>query len=305
MPTVSSCHEVFGSRDFDVSLNEQGRQVTRHTRTFQVILNSGGSGADAAAAGAVLAQAPLRSEHPEAPLARAKSLRGRSESDDDKKWFVDVEYDTDTPSQDEHDQEHPDNPLDEPWEVDFDFEQFGKPLDRDADGNAVTNSADEPFDPAPEVDDGRLVLRITRNEAEYPTATALAYKNKVNSDTFYGAPAGYVKAKPIRGTRQTKRLQDGQLLSYYRVSYEFHFRGSDEEDWDAHLLDQGYRELVDMGGAIGQVYLNITDRDDMPLNQPTLLDGAGAKLPHGGTPVFRDFKAYKRLAFSALNVGGS
>lgn len=302
MPTITSCAETFGSRDWEETLNSQGVPVLSHTRTFRVVLSSGGAGADAAVANhPSLPQ--IRDTHPQNPSARAKSRRGRSDANDDKVWLVDIEYDTDTNSQDEQDQQRPENPLDEPWDYDWSFEQFSRPLDKDFDGKAVVNSADEPFDPLPEVDDCRMVLRLTRNEAEYPRALALEYANAVNDDEFLGVSAGYVKAKPVSGAHQWKKLSDGTLFGYWRLTYEFHFRDpSSDEDWDLHLLDQGYREIQDFGGAIGELYLNIWDAEDMPLNKPSLLDGDGGALPVGGAAKYRDFKAYKRKPFSAFNI---
>lgn len=302
MPTISSYGETFGSRDAQISLNDKGVAVTRHTRIFKAVLDSGGQGADAAVAGHASLVTPLRSSHPYAPWARVNSIRLRAESNDGKIWIVDVEYDTDTKSEDEQEQEEPDNPLNEQPDVEWDSDQFSKPLNKDLDGKAVTNSADEPFDPLPEVDDARNVLRVTRNEAANPVFLAQSYANAVNSDTFLGAGAGYVKAKPVRAVRQTKRLKDGFLQVYWRCSYEFHFKDpTGDETWDLELLDQGYRTLGDSGDGVER-YSQVLDSADLPLAKPVLLDGSGGELASGAEPKFRNFKAYRRKSFAAFNL---
>lgn len=303
MPTVTTYNETFGSRDAEISLNDKGVPVARHTRSFKAVLSDGGSGADAAVAGRAAIETPLRSSHPYAPWARANSIRLRADSNDDRIWMVDVEYDTDTKSDEEQEQEEPDNPLDEQPDVEWDSDQFTKPLNKDIEGNSVTNSSDEPFDPLPEVDDSRNVLRVTRNEVANPIFLAQSYANAINSDTFLGAPAGYVKAKPVRASRQTKRLKDGTLQVYWKCSYEFHFKDpTGDETWDLELLDQGYRTIFDEGGDVGEIYLGITDSNDLPISKPVLLNGSGGALSHGAQPVFRSFKAYHRKSFAAFNL---
>lgn len=284
MPNVLSCNEMFGTRDFTFEVN--GATVSANlVRRFKVVLDSGGPGADVAASNAN-GLPFLRDPHPYDPFARCKSVRGQSEANDDKIWVVEATYTYDT--QDESQQ--PENPLDEPPQVAWGFQQFQKVLQKDINGKALLNTADEQFDPLPEVDDSRLVLSYQRNEAYFPVALAREYQDAVNSDAFLGAPAGTVKCQNINATRQFRND-----VYFWAVSYEFHFR-SDDDDWELHILNQGYRTTLDDSYSI------VSDQEGRPMNQPVLLDIDGQELTEGADPIFLDYKAYREKPFSAFNI---
>lgn len=289
MPNLVSCNETFGSREANREVASGGRVVDTFVRRFRIVLDGGGYGADVVASSAP--QLPLvREPHPLAPFARAKSVKCSPESPDDKIWIAEINYSSDV----QEESQQPENPLDEPPQKGWSFAQFTRPVSKDINGNAIVNAAKELFDPAPERDDSRLVFRYQRNQPSFPHLLANQYQDAVNSDQFLGFRAGYVKCQNISADYQFKND-----VYYWSVSYEFHFRSDDEDedDWQLHVLNQGYRELN------GLTYSVIRDAEGLPLNQPALLDANGQQLDADwDDPVFLDFDIYRNLPFSVFNI---
>lgn len=286
MPNVLSCTEMFGSRSASMSVSGATSTIEL-TRAFKIILDSGGEGAEVAALtapGLPVARQP----HPYFFPARLKSLQLQPEGNDHKIWIADAAYGTDTESQ----EERPDNPLDEPPELEWGFQQFQRVADKDNNGKPIINKANEQFDPLPEIDDSRLVLTYSRNEPTFPVSLAIQYRDAVNSDTWNGVPEGKVKCQNI-GARRMHRATEGGTFYYWNVNYEFHFR---PDDWDLHILNQGYRLNTD------GTYSSATDEEGRALNQPVLLDIDGQELTTGATPIFLDFEVYRKLPFAGFNI---
>lgn len=286
MPNVVSCTEHYGNRSASLSVSDATVTV-EYVRHFKIILDNGGPGADVAASSAASLPA-ARQSHPYYWPARVKSISINPEGDDDKIWLATVNYATDVPDE----SEHPENPLDAPPEIAWSFQQFQRVADKDTDGEPIINKANEQFDPLPEVDDSRLVLSYSRNEASFPVNLAIQYMDAVNSDTWNGVEAGKVKCQSINATRQHVATEEG-VQYYWSVSYEFHFR---YDDWDLHILNQGYRTTLD-----GE-YESASDSEGRPLNAPVLLDSDGQELTEGADPVFLDFEVYRRLPFATFNI---
>jgi hypothetical protein len=221
------------------------------------------------------------------PGALAKEITARQAGDDEPfTWIVEVRYSTNI--------EQPDygnlNPLLRPPEVSWGIAKFTRPLWKDKDGNAITNSAKEYFDPPLETEDFRITLTIERNEASYSADTTLKYVMSVNEKPFFGAAAETVKCVGIRGQRAFEKA-----TLYWKVTYEFEVR---EEKWDAVVIDQGYSELKD------GVAVPIRDRrTGTAFGSPQRLDGTGKPLTPGQDTVFLTFKVHFIKDFTPLNLG--
>lgn len=218
-----------------------------------------------------------------------------------------------------------------------------EPVERDADANEVTNSSQEPFDPAltKEVDD--LVLIIERNQAVFDPRLVINYYNVVNSDYFF-VPAGQALIKPITARQVGDPSVENGFL-YWRVRFEIHFRrdpdlllaggstpdqigpgggssrGGASKAWWRRVLDAGTRERVgtrDQLDADGQPVLDpdtnqpvqvpdyrpITGGNGEQITTPVLLDGAGRMLADGADPVYLLFRWFPSRAFGPLNLLG-
>lgn len=292
MPNVTEFKEAFGSREATLDVN--GPKVTvSYTRTFQILLDSGGPGADFA----VMSHPDLpiaRQQHPYDAFSRVKSVRVRPESEDDRKWIAEVQYATDVLPE-EHE---PDNPLDKPDVKEWGSQQFQRPAERDLNGKPIVNTAKEPFSQPYEIDDSRQTLSVSRNSAEFDDKLANRYRDAVNSDTFLGYPPGIVKLQEISAQ---EAFHEGE--KYFQIRFVFHFRSEDETDpdWQLHVLNAGYRELTVTVGP-DNFYKTILDDEGLPVNQPVPLNADGEKLRPDQDPIFLDFDVYRKLPFSVFNI---
>jgi len=200
--------------------------------------------------------------------------------------------------------EYIENPLLQPYSVEFIPQSSQEPIDRAIDpadpSQAYTkelcNSSHEPFDPPVQEEFFDFAIVIRRNEALFSPVVARPYLNCVNADAFgfyarntqlYTFGAGQVRCKNIQATER----RHGPNW-YWEVSYEFVVR---DDGWKRRLMDQGFRELD------GDDYKQIADVDGNPITQPAKLNGSGVKLGATDTPVFLEFQTKKRLSFSAFN----
>ncbi len=184
------------------------------------------------------------------------------------------------------------NPLTDPVEVEWDYEERQKVIERDVSGNRICNSAKDRYDEIIFVDDFRRLLRIRRNEASFPKSLADALSNKTNAATWNGYAAKQVKLKPIRASRAYNKA----IGFYWVVSYEFQFAAIGE-DWKRYILDAGLNEIV--SGTKRQMKL-----DGKPTTVPLALNGSGVQLATAGTPVYNSYELIGTADFSLLNLNG-
>lgn len=184
-------------------------------------------------------------------------------------------------------------------------------VDTDADGNPYSNSADEPFVPAPLKP---IPTDVLEYEFNAPVSTVSlswlrSYRYKVNADDQtglwgsgdrkIGADIGEAIIESIRA--DYIEAQD-TLPHYYRISLRILIRENlavtspDPEDnaWRRRLLDRGFR--TKSGGGD---YTTLVDENGLPFNQPQLLDGSGAV---SSTPVFLWFRDFDSVNFDPLNI---
>lgn len=203
----------------------------------------------------------------------------QSAADDGCQWELTLRYGV--PGRDLYE-----SPLDEPAQVDWDGEQFQRPRDQDRDGNAIVNSAYDPYDPPVMGDDTRPTLTVSRNQTDFSNTLAANYRDHVNSVEFLGWDPGTVKCSKITGRQQWHPNVTGH--KYWQVTYVFQF---DPDGWDSKPMDQGFRKIV--AGARRQILI-----DSIPVTSPVPLNGAGGELAPGGTPVFQSFDIYPEADFN-------
>lgn len=156
-------------------------------------------------------------------------------------------------------------------------------------GQAIRNSAGEPFDPAAEADETYLILSMVRYEAAFEPDKGLTYVDSTNSLVWNGYTVGTCL---MRDFAQEPVVQNGEIL--YRTSYEVWIK---ESGWKRLILDKGYRtkdsltEKVARDEWSGEVYTT-----------PVLLDGSGGKLPVTGTPVFLEFTMFPAVDWTPLGL---
>lgn len=288
---VISFAEIWNGRRAAASLD---KFITReYTRVFRVITNDPKDEpwVVGSATGLPILFDPYQGQNGAIDLnSRALRIEPRQSEDDPYIWEVVIEYGTKFENFDPANYETGgyENPILRPPDIRWSFVSFQKPIDKDLLGNAIVNSAQDPYDPPVTVDDHRPVLTYERNELVFDPELAIAYMDAVNTDVFLGALPGQAKVAGIEAVRVFEHN-----LFFWRVNYEIHFR---REGWDLIIINRGYHYL-DAGESKA-----INDKFGQPVSSPKLLTAAGAVLPQGGTPTDKTFKVYKELPFALLGL---
>lgn len=238
----------------------------------------------------------------------AMRLRLRSNEDSPYLYDLEAEYSSDANDGGGGGGGGPDtDPFDEPPEFEYTWasykrvidsvfnETIGSPgLGNDQRVRAVgaINSAKEPFDPQPEIDDDRLVLTFARNERVFNVRKAMAYANTTNADPISGADAGQLLLKPIRASIKVKNG-----IWYWRMRYEIHFRF---EGWKLRLLDHGSYYWKGGFGAGNPVKKKFKDQDGAFTTG--FLDETGDELLHTASIRWLEFEQYRKMNFAPLNL---
>jgi hypothetical protein len=177
--------------------------------------------------------------------------------------------------------------------IQFSFNKFERVVWVDQDGNAIRNSAGDPFAEPVTIDDSRPVIVVTRNEDVNAFNVTLAgeYQDTVNQAVWNGFPSRTVKCTEIRTSEERK--DPTTALWYYEVNYVFEVKW---ETWSRFILDQGFAYL---DGSTREPFL---DSDKQPVSDPKLLDGTGAELPDGDPPVTLEFRVYPDADFNTFNI---
>lgn len=210
-----------------------------------------------------------------------------------------------------------------PSEIEFDTITVGVPLLYDVNGLPILNSAGDLFDPPLEMEETRMLIRITRNVAfgGFDPDFYARFQNTVNSTAFFGLKIWQVKCRKVRSVRF---FEDGTY--FYRITGEFEvsYRTApvttiwpnevdplEETDtvslaWMRYVLDRGFREIKKfppdpsvIAGIRGVITDPVTKR---PLTTAGLLDGAGYHLLPGDAPVFLGFRVFPQADFDEMNL---
>lgn len=213
------------------------------------------------------------------------------QEDDPVVWMVEAQYSTKVEQEDKADE----HPLQRAAEIEWGSNKFTRPLERANDGSPVRNSAGDAFDPPPEIEDVRLTLKIARNQVDFSPDVIVIYEGAVNDDLWFGFLPGEVRCTGI-GAKSAHE----KGISFWQVTYSFEMRinflSRDNTAWAFKILDQGFTEVVSGERK------RILDKFGAPVQNAAMLDGAGAKLAIGGTPVFRTFYAYANQTFANLQL---
>lgn len=178
----------------------------------------------------------------------------------------------------------------------FGFVPYTKVVEYDINGNPIANSAGQPFDPPPEIDDYRLIAYITRNEAIYDPSTALYYQNAINTNVIFGG-VGQHQAK-LNGLGGTRRNFHNTL--WWEVEYQVQFK---LDTWILKKPDKGkFSKWTSPTGSV--LWEPVRAGDGVPVTTDVYLDGSGGVLenPTVNNIVKREFHVYPERDFTPLNL---
>jgi hypothetical protein len=229
-------------------------------------------------------------------------LIGSVHPDDSGAWCTDLEVQNTNPwkgwtvtAQYSTERELSTTPTNDPAIITWSSEQFQRVAAFDKNGNAIVNSAGDPFDPPNMMDDSRRVVSVTKNLSAVPS-WILTYQDAVNSDSFTvdGITIGVGLAKMQSVTVGEEQSRNG--TAFRTVNFIMHLQKS---GWLLEPLDAGFREIDYTSSSL----INILNPGDGERpSAPVPLDGAGRALAEPSTTncVFLSFSVYETKAFSSL-----
>lgn len=265
------------------------------------------------------------------PYARVVQISARRElasSNEFTTWIVEVNYSTAMPDGGplptaminlaNYAAGAQNNPWDEPPTVEWDVDTATVTPLADRDGKPFLNSAKQLIYPAPAVEEGVVVLIITRNIGFTTLAKVRQYLEKysfvVNSTAYLGASKGQVMSLPPKAVEMYRGP-----LRYWRVTHRLKFKprndagGQPQKKWLQHdpdhvhtswqpkMLDAGMYEIrdgwfgPDPAGTLIPIF-----RGGQPVNYPVpLKDGKAAAA---GDEQWLQFKYYEEIDFSDLTL---
>jgi hypothetical protein len=172
----------------------------------------------------------------------------------------------------------------------------------DYQGDPLLNTAYDNYDPIPEVDDVKCVIRVKQNLSTFSPATIFFYSNLINSDTWFGMVPHTVKCDPPKGTVAYHQA----CGSYWEVEWSFLCNPNQVYDpttsswitlgWDKRIPSRGYRQLV--SGS----WQKIVNADGSDIDQAAFLSSAGAALTPPVSPtniVFTTYQVYRSVNFGS------
>ena len=202
-----------------------------------------------------------------------------------------------------------DNPLNESWTLDWLFGIEQITFERDMDGVAIVNSADEVFDPPLEKPDYHLQAVIKRNVFRWDPLTAKQYLNTINEDSFSLGANPSTMFPPMTAhiiEWSASRRYYGTCLGYFETTMRIGFKETEQvanvagvpqtvSGWNRIILDASFTTRPANGKRNG-----ILDDKMRPLNAQVLLDGQGNELAKNADPFFHSFRQYKQIKYSGL-----
>ena len=214
-------------------------------------------------------------------------------------WMVTASYGPWNPA-DRGDPTQASNPLAMPPRYRLEFERHPEPIWQDINGNAIVNTAGDPFDPPLEVDNLIGILTVERNVAStFDIPTTIALSGSVNQDVWNGFAAKTVRVAPI-GLPALEYSQEANAYYYPLVlTFEINFK-----TWNRKPLNAGYRQKSPTQ-INDQRRITILDESGCPLQSPGLLSQSGTYLPppvSQNAVITGNFEVHQPIDFSIFNL---
>jgi hypothetical protein len=212
------------------------------------------------------------------PYATLRSIRNARRTDKRKIWQVDLQYSTKGSQRDPADQ--PGDPLSWAWKVRGSFGSGQKWLTKDRTGRALVNSANEPFEDVPPIDNPLLILALEKNTATIDLDQWAEARGKVNDATLWGLSGRRVRL--MQWAWDVAWTGNGQayIVNKFEVSIDF-------DGYYYEPLDMGFREIdgIDLDG--NATYSPMLLKGELP-SKPLFLNGQGGRLAEGANPIYFD-----------------
>lgn len=237
---------------------------------------------------------PYVSTFPGSSFLLCRSVNVTQKTETPYAWDVTADYSDEQLSQEEEEARTEPNPLLREPKVTWDSQQYQKAIWKDINDEAIYNSANDPFDPPPMIDDARWVISVQSNVASVP-AYVLTLNNVINDSS--------VTVDGITFAAQTLKVQGIRIgdvetengVTFRQFSYQLNFRA---ETWKMSNLDAGF-SMLDSNGDKVEILL---PKDKSKPTAPQPLDGSGGLLasPTPANAVYIDSDVYTEADLTVL-----
>lgn len=193
-------------------------------------------------------------------------------------WSCELKYSTKGTKRDPNDQ--PGDPLQWSWKISGASGAGQKWLTKDRTGRALVNSADEPFEDVPPIDDPLIVLSLQKNT---PTLSLSQWRNsrgKVNSATLWGLSRRKVKLREWKWDIAWTSAGVAYVDNKFEVEIN-------EDGYNYQPADVGTREKTGVDQNGNTTYEVILIKGEIPA-RPQFLDGAGRRKTDAADVVYFD-----------------
>jgi hypothetical protein len=268
--------------------------------------------------------------HPEDPLAYCVGFSVDQDQNDGTLWRVTANYaynaDTfqgggtgtgatgnpaiDTQQQGQAPADRVQSPLSRPRDYQISTVAYPEALRGDVDGNAILNSAYDPFLPASEIQKFGAQITIGLNASTPPSEAWMSAVGKLNATTLTITPPGSTISLAAKTTRLNSLNAQAVYengLAYWRWTLAFEFRPSTTTytsgwvqlgaswpvlGWKLVLLDAGKRRWD------GTRYTAFSDPPgQQPVTQAVLMDGSTDRLAANTKPYYKAWDIYRTITF--------
>jgi len=241
------------------------------------------------------------------PRAVVTDKRAR-ERESPFEWEVEVSYST----REKKEKEEFENPLLQPAEISFGFQNRNKVLtgyyNDPENPNALKNlelgivsSNGELFDPQPEIEIADPILTIKKNLPYISAAWLMEIANTVNQTEFYGAEARQLRLMPP----QTDRAYDKVIGFYWPTTFQFCYR---YDTWDMQLLNVGTYYMANgfsypFKDSEGNRFVGLLRDTGAPLNFSSTDKYTWGRVTEGGEAVtYTRLRVYREIDFNSLGI---
>ena len=178
-------------------------------------------------------------------------------------WAISCKYTNDLPDDTIDDED----PLAIRAKSSWSFEDISRFVGQDRDGNPILNAAGDRYEEPIEVVDSFPTLTVTKNRSSFSAATAFAYNNSVNSDTYRGAEPGTLR---VRITANEEWKNDSP---YWPTNYVFRYN---PHGWQPTILEAGLYQKV-LSSRV-PCFIKGETHDSEPVEHPVPLDIDGLQI---------------------------
>jgi hypothetical protein len=227
--------------------------------------------------------------HPDNSTYLVKQIRTKSLGDDAGTWYWETQVDYSNRII---------TPLEAPVLYEWDFSEASENYFYDTDGNAVVNSAGQPFDSIPTRETGAITCNISVNVAsDFDVSIFLSYREQINSGSFVvdGVSIDEDQAKFSGANVSALQLSDSIWYRTCKLTIKFKY------DWNDIFLDMGYYQYSASGtGDLVPIFVGTPPQ---PTQKAYPLDGSGGAQATADTaPAQLTFYPHTEADFGDLSA---